>query len=530
MIDKAYNHQTSTFLAQQCLPFKYGYQVNPDVSMLSSVIVQELDTNTDDDESRINNCYAAPKCLKPFAMAELAGSEITYTCPKCRQCTDCKNYEHACALTIEAEEEQSLIEDSVHVDTENCISSASLPLLADPKEKLVPNRSKALKTYNQQIKSLAKNPEDKKAVIDAEAKLQKLGFVQWVKDLPEDDQQMLRESPIQNFIPWRHVFKESASTPCRPVFDASQPTASGVSLNDIVAKGTNMLNILVEIFLRWRLHRFAFHCDIQKMYNAVKLNKEHWCLQRYLFQNELDPSKVPLEKIILTVIYGIRSSGNQAQSALRKLAAMFAEAYPEVYNIVLKDIYMDDCMSGGHTLKESLQKQKDLQYVLSRGGFNLKGYTVNGQPPEESLTLDGENIITFGNLWNPKDDTIALNVKEVNFARKIRGKKSKTVNEVPKILTKRHCAAKAGEIFDFNGLIVPLVGGIKLDLHELSVRKLNWDDALPDSLREVWCSHFQMMEEIASLRWNRAVIPENAVDLNCTTLDFGDASRVLVCV
>ena len=529
LIEKTYTHQASTFIAQQCLLFKYGYQINPDVSLLSTVMVQTLDED-DESEGVVTRCYTVPQCLKPFTIAEMVGSEITYSCPKCRQCMDCKNYEHACAQTIKEEEEQKLIEDSVYVDTEKCVSSAYLPLLADPKEKLAPNRHKAKKTYDQQLKRLMKNPEDKIAVLEAEGKLQKLGFVEWVRNLSQEDQKMLRESPIQNFIPWRIVFKESATTACRPVFDASQPTDSGLALNDITAKGTNMLNMLVEIFLRWRLHRFAFHVDVQKMYNAIKLKKEHWCLQRYVYQENLDPDEPEEEKVVTTAIYGVCSSGNQAQCAMRKTSAIFKDEYPHVDRIVTRDTYMDDCMSGGHTAKESVQTQKDLQYVLSRGGFTLKGYTVSGQPPDASLSIDGVNILTFGILWNPADDTIALNIKEVNFAKKVRGRKSGVVKEVPKNLTKRHCAAKAGEVFDFNGLVVPLIGGIKIDLHELSVRKLNWDDVLPDSLREIWCSHFQMMEEIKNVRWKRAVIPENAVNLKCTTLDFGDASQVLVCI
>ena len=235
----------------------------------------QTENDFDEDEITIPQCYSVPKSLKSFALAELAGSEITYTCPKCRQCVDCKNYEHACAETIQAEEEQALIEDSVHVDVEIHVCTASLPLLADPEIKLAPNRQKVRKAYDQQVKRLGKEPENKKAIIDAVMKLRSLGFVEWVKNLSKEDQEMLQKSPIKNFIKWKQVFKESASTPCRPVFDASQPTPSGVSLNDITAKGTNMLNRLVEIFLSWRLHRFAFHCDVQKMYNAVKLNKEH---------------------------------------------------------------------------------------------------------------------------------------------------------------------------------------------------------------------------------------------------------------
>ena len=83
-------------------------------------MVQALDN---DSENPITNCYTIPKCLKPFTMAELAGSEITYTCQKCRQCTDCKNYEHACALTIEDEEEQALLEGCVYVYIEKRVTS-----------------------------------------------------------------------------------------------------------------------------------------------------------------------------------------------------------------------------------------------------------------------------------------------------------------------------------------------------------------------------------------------------------------------
>ena len=71
----------------------------------------------------------------------------------------------------------------------------------------------------------------------------------------------------------------SISTPCRLVFDASQPTASGWGLNDILAKGKNNMNKLVEIVIRWSLHKIGFDTDIKKMYNSVKLVEDDWCLQ-----------------------------------------------------------------------------------------------------------------------------------------------------------------------------------------------------------------------------------------------------------
>ena len=123
--------------------------------------------------------------------------------------------------------------------------------------------------YNEQIKKLNQNTEDKKDVIESEEKQQQLGYVDYVKNLKPEQQEILRRE-IQNFIPWRTVWNgNSISTPCRLVFDASQHTVSGWSLNDILAKGKNNMNKLVQIVIRWSIHKIGCHTDIKKMYNSV---------------------------------------------------------------------------------------------------------------------------------------------------------------------------------------------------------------------------------------------------------------------
>ena len=51
---------------------------------------------------------------------------------------------------------------------------------------------------------------------------------------------------------------------------------------------------------------------------------------------DLDPSKIPDGKFIKTLIYGVRSSGNQAEFGLRKVAELSKEEYPEVNEIIQK--------------------------------------------------------------------------------------------------------------------------------------------------------------------------------------------------
>ena len=77
------------------------------------------------------------------------------------------------------------------------------------------------------------------------------------------------------------------------------------------------MNKLVEILIRWSMHAHAFHTDIQKMYNPIQLHKSHWNYQLYLWNNSFDITD-PKWKVIKTLIFGVKSSGNQAECGLKK--------------------------------------------------------------------------------------------------------------------------------------------------------------------------------------------------------------------
>ena len=144
---------------------------------------------------------------KRFELAESTGSEITYRCIKCRSCPSCKSSEHQQEVSIREEAEQEIINESVKLDLATNTITATLPLLQDPTTKLAPNKEVALKVYNQQLKKLNKveNDRDKQDIIASEKKLHDLGFVDYVHNLPTDQQEMLKSSPVKNFIPWRAV-------------------------------------------------------------------------------------------------------------------------------------------------------------------------------------------------------------------------------------------------------------------------------------------------------------------------------------
>ena len=60
-----------------------------------------------------------------------------------------------------------------------------------------------MKVYNQQLSKLQRNPKDKNDVTKPDAKLQKLGHLDYLT--PVDIQNQLRNNDVQNFIPSLHV-------------------------------------------------------------------------------------------------------------------------------------------------------------------------------------------------------------------------------------------------------------------------------------------------------------------------------------
>ena len=142
------------------------------------------------------------------------------------------------------------------------------------------------------------------------------------------------------------------------------------------------MNRLVELVLRWMTYQVTFHTDIQKMYDSIKLRQEDWCYQRYIWQQDLDPSKIPDEKVIKTLIYSVRSSGNQAETVLRETAEISKNEYPEICEIIIhKDIYVDYYLSGSSTETSAFELSDELQIMVDRGSFSLKASTFSGHPP-----------------------------------------------------------------------------------------------------------------------------------------------------
>ena len=83
------------------------------------------------------------------------------------------------------------------------------------------------------------------------------------------------------YLPMHAVRKDSSTTTkIRAVFNASAKSSSGVSLNDTLLVGPTIHPPLVDVLLRFQLHRVALIADVSKMYRAIELTESDKDLHR----------------------------------------------------------------------------------------------------------------------------------------------------------------------------------------------------------------------------------------------------------
>lgn len=485
-----------------------------------------------------SDVYTVKEDERKFSAAEHVGSEITYRCVRCRQCSDCRNSGKNESISFREEAEQHQIEAAVeYVPAEKRLVS-KLPFIAPPKENLFQNRYAAEKVLDSQMKKVYASEDVKNDILTSFEKLASRGFFLPVSVLDQKKKKLIYEGDDAGYyIPWRTVYKEaSLSTPCRMVFDASARTPGGTSLNDILCKGENRLANIHNILLKFRSKPAAFTCDIRMAYNMVSLDPAYLRYHRFLWKEGLEENSPVVDYVVTTLIYGVRPVGNCLIAGFKKLADYVLEHYPDQaaagVEALLNSIYVDDVAHADDTAERNKATAESLDFVLSMGSMEVKGYTFSGHPPSEELTADGETVGLVGMAWNPEKDWISLSIKPLYFGKPKRGKLPDIVTgdftpALKKNFTRRTLLSKIAGVYDPMGLTTPITARLKLDLHDVFTLQLGWDDPVPDSYLEKWIRNISDIQLLRDIRFRRCIIPEDAASLDIELVVSADASQFI---
>ena len=233
------------------------------------------------------------------------------------------------------------------------------------RESTLESRNRALNRYKRNEQSLLK----KGTWTQFQAVVQEylsLGHAQLVT--PQE-----KCTPVQDcyYLPMHAVHKTSStSTKLRVVFDASCPTTTGVSLNNILAAGPTLHPNLDKILLRFRSYRVALSGDIGKMYQEVLLCVPDRQLHRFLWRP--NPDQPVQDYCMNRVTFGVTSSPYAAVRTLQQTAMDFSSKSSLASWHVFHSFYVDDLLAGADSVAMAVQLFKELREVLSKGGFDLR--------------------------------------------------------------------------------------------------------------------------------------------------------------
>ena len=471
----------------------------------------------------------------PMKLSEVAdlGIDIQYRCMRCRNCNECRKGESLERISLKEEAEQYLIEESVTYNTTLGHIEAVLPFIKSPEDCLTNNFHRAMKILESQIRLAEKSEQTRLDILSSHKRLHEKGHVIPLEELDPDTQELVQDGPGYH-IPWRTVYKEgSLSTPVRMVFDASSLTPGGECLNNLLAKGENNLCKILHILICFRIRPFAFTADVSMAYNGVKLHPKHYKYQKYLWKEDLKADNPVKVMVVKTLIYGVRSAGNQLNAGFKKLGDHCMNEFPnhtEGAKVLLSSIYVDDILKSCSSEEEMKENADSLVFILKQAGMGVKSVTYSGLPPSEMVSADLTHVGLVGLTWDSQDDVIGIDIKPLFFGKAKRGKVPELVTgdmktALSKVFTRRVITGKVAGIFDPLGLVTPITSNLKLDLRTLSIQGLNWDDQIPDKYLDTWVRNLDKIQATKEIRFRRTVIPINAASTCISIITSSDASE-----
>jgi len=323
------------------------------------------------------------------------------------------------------------------------------------------------------------------------------------------------------FLPHHPVINPKKPEKLRIVFDCAAK-CRGLSLNDVLLPGPDLINNMTGVLLRFRLYRVALSADIREMFLQVRLPEEDKWAFSFLWWsgNNLNNSPEAYEWNVHP--FGATSSPFCANYALRQAIEDNTTRFPSLSSELLKkSFYVDDFLLSTKTISEAKNVVRDLPPLLSRGGFDLVKWNSNSAAvlnsidptlrshSVEELPFSDSSQRTLGVKWHMAKDVFMFELKT-------------PLNEP----TRRTLLAYLASIYDPCGFIAPVLLPGKLLLQELCRLNVGWDTELKYATLHRYQEWLETLKKIPTLEINRCLIPDSDTDERFELHLFSDASEI----
>ena len=270
--------------------------------------------------------------------------------------------------------------------------------------------------------------------------------------------EQIPNQPIEgHYMPHHAVFKKSATTPLRIVFNASSKPNEGRSLNDCLMTGPSLTAKLHEILVQFRQGKYTVTADISKAFHRIIVDEEHRKFLKFLWINLNSQELLTFQ--FKVVLFGATCSPYLLQETLHTHLSQNAEG-----NSFLDKVYVDNYMNTYDSQAELVTDKVRLDNVMNQASMPLQEWVSNNEHFNFLYQLAvpvTQNVL--GISWNPYTDNMNIVVGE------------KLVHDDSWRYTKRKILSLVSSICDPLGWVSPLTVRGKIFLQTLWKEKMCWD-------------------------------------------------------
>ncbi|XP_076054493.1 uncharacterized protein LOC143033184 [Oratosquilla oratoria] len=297
-----------------------------------------------------------------------------------------------------------------------------IPLPMIEKPRIVPDSEPMVVKRLQQLKRKFKDDEHYRQYKQFIINLLEKGYAEGVPKCEVRNEQAW-------YVPYFGVRHPTKKDKVRVVFDCAA-RVNDLSLNDLLRQGPDINNLLLGVFLRFRLGLYACASDIETMYYQVKVPEDDRDCLRFLWWKDGHIGSDIVKLRMTSHPFGASCSPSIANYALKRVVQDHgSQFHKSVSEIVLNNFYVDDLLVSSDDINELIDNNNNNVIDLcSKGGFNLTKFNSNSLEVLKNLPKDkcsdsiekfieDEDVVqkTLGLDWSLGKDkmSISLNIDEI---------------------------------------------------------------------------------------------------------------------
>ena len=214
------------------------------------------------------------------------------------------------------------------------------------------------------------------------------------------------------YMPHRPVVRETAvSSKVRPVFDASARGYNGVSLNDCMEVGPNLLSNLTEILLRFRRWCIGISSDVEKAFLQISVSEGDRDVHRFLWNLGGETKHLRFRR----VPFGNCASPFLLNATIQHHLAKFPNS--RVIEELKDNLYVDDWLTGADSAEEGCKLIQEASDVMNQAAMPLAKWVSNSPAVAEVLHrdfkdkfIDAESVKVLGMKWLATSDAFSFSI------------------------------------------------------------------------------------------------------------------------